>query len=369
MTERSFIAKREEDWKKIDRFITGGYRQGIFSRARQGGKVYSTEPQSGDGSPLDAAVSNALGGVLPTAKLQAEKPQDAVFQPAGWFPQAFRQLTGDLNTAKSNGFDPVLIERLNRLTLEGNQILYGSRAFSLKPIIHFLFGTFPQAFRSQWRSFGACFLIFFGLAIFTALACVRFPGFVYELMSPWEAAHLESMYNPESPYYLEPRKVSTDADMFGFYIYNNISIAFRTFAGGIFAGVGSLFFLAFNGIFIGAAAGHIINQGFYRTFFSFVIGHSAFELTAIILSAQAGLHLGYRLFITRGLSRGASLREAGKTALPLMSGSALMLVVAAVIEAFWSSRHEIPQVIRFIAGAAAILLVSGYFLFAGRSKE
>jgi len=333
LTERSFIAKREEDWKKIDRFITGGYRQGLFSGLRQGGK--------------DAAVSNALA----------------------WFPQAFRQLTGDLNTAKSNGFDPVLIERLNRLTLEGNQILYGSRSFSLKPLSRFLFRTFPQAFRSQWRSFGACFLIFFGLAVFTALACVRFPGFVYELMSPWEAAQLESMYNPESPYYLEPRKVSTDADMFGFYIYNNISIAFRTFAGGIFAGVGSLFMLAVNGIFMGAAAGHIINQGFYRTFFSFVIGHSPFELTAIILSAQAGLHLGYRLFITRGLSRGASLREAGKTALPLMSGSALMLVVAAVIEAFWSSRHEIPSGVRFTAGAAAILLVSGYFIFAGRKKE
>jgi hypothetical protein len=29
-----------------------------------GGKVYSTEPQSGEGSPLDAAVSIALAGVL-----------------------------------------------------------------------------------------------------------------------------------------------------------------------------------------------------------------------------------------------------------------------------------------------------------------
>jgi len=30
---------------------------------------------------MDAAVSNALAGVLPQVKLQAEKPQDAVFQP------------------------------------------------------------------------------------------------------------------------------------------------------------------------------------------------------------------------------------------------------------------------------------------------
>jgi len=328
MTEGNFTARREKDWKEMDRFITGGIRRGFFSKARRNMQERAT-----------------------------------------WFPQAFRQLTGDLNTARSNGFDPQLIERLNRMTLEGNQLLYGSGAFSVKPFFGFLFRTFPRAVRSRWRSLGVCFLIFFGLAIFTALVCIRFPGFVYELMSPWEASSLESMYDPDNPYFLKPRKVSTDADMFGFYIYNNISIAFRTFAGGLFAGVGSILFLAFNGIFVGAAAGHIINQGFYRTFFSFVIGHSAFELTAIILSAQAGLHLGYSLFITRGRSRGAALRDAGSTALPLIGGSALMLVIAAVIEAFWSSRHEIPQNIRLAAGAAAILLVSCYFIFAGRSGE
>jgi uncharacterized membrane protein SpoIIM required for sporulation len=328
MTEGNFTARREKDWKEMGRFITGGIRRGIFSKTRQ-----------------------------------------SMQEKAAWFPQAFRQLTGDLNTARSNGFDPQLIERLNRLTLEGNQLLYDSRTFSLKPLFRFVFRTFPRAVRSRWRSFGACFLIFFGLAVFTALVCIRFPGFVYELMSPWTASNLEAMYDPDNAYFLKPRKISTDADMFGYYIYNNVSIAFMTFAGGLFAGVGSLFFLAFNGIFLGAATGHIISQGFYRTFFSFVIGHSAFELTAILFSAQAGLHLGYSLFITRGRSRGAALREAGKTALPLISGSALMLVIAAIIEAFWSSRHEIPQSVRFAAGAAVMLMVICYFVFAGRSGE
>jgi uncharacterized membrane protein SpoIIM required for sporulation len=157
--------------------------------------------------------------------------------------------------------------------------------------------------------------------------------------------------------------------MFGFYIYNNISIAFMTFAGGLFLGVGSLFILAANGIFLGAAAGHIINVGYYQTFFSFVIGHSAFELTAIVISAQAGLYLGYRLFVPQGLSRGAALRKAGKTVLPLISGSAIMLVIAAIVEAFWSSRHEIPQFVRLVIGMILIVLVSYYFIFAGRSHS
>jgi uncharacterized membrane protein SpoIIM required for sporulation len=316
VTQGSFTGRREEDWKELERIIAGG------------------------------------------PALLKEK--------TAWFPQAFRKLTGDLNTARSNGFDPSLIDRLNRLTMEGNHLLYDREPFSPRVFSAFILETFPRAVRTRWRSFWACFLIFYGLALFSACICIRFPDFVFQLMSGRETAGLESMYDPGGPYYLKPREVKTDADMFGYYIYNNIGIAFRIFGGGLLAGIGSILLLGFNGIFIGAAAAHIINRGFQDTFFSFVIGHSPFELTGIILSAQGGLMLGYRLFVTRGLTRGESLREAGRTALPIIAGSALMLVIAAAIEAFWSSRHEIPQGIRYGTGAALIVLVILYFTCAGR---
>jgi uncharacterized membrane protein SpoIIM required for sporulation len=176
------------------------------------------------------------------------------------------------------------------------------------------------------------------------------------------------MYDPQSSHFLKPRDVTGDADMFGFYIYNNISIAFRTFAGGMLGGVGSLLFLAYNAIALGVSAGHIINLGFGSTFFPFIIGHSSFELTAIILSAQAGLLLGYRFFVPQGLSRGASLRRAGRESLPIVSGAALLLVIAATIEAFWSSRHLMGANIRYMAGALGWTLLILYFALAGRAK-
>ncbi|MDR2050036.1 MAG: stage II sporulation protein M [Treponema sp.] len=318
MTQQAFVKRREKDWKELEGIIAGGRKE--------------------------------------------------LRKKAAWFPQAFRELNGDLNTARSHGFDPSLIEKLNRLTLEGSQLLYGREPFSLKKAYAFIFRTFPKAVRSQWRSFAACSLIFYGLAVFTLFVCVRFPAFTFDIMSRWEASSLESMYDPESDYYLEPREISTDADMFGYYIFNNVSIAFRNFSGGLVVGIGSLLSLAFNGIFLGAAAAHIINKGFQDTFFSFIIGHSGFELTALVLSAQAGLHLGYRFFITKGLTRGESLREAGKTSLPIIAGSTIMLVIAAAIEAFWSSRHELVPEIRYGAGFFFIILLTVYFLFAGRTK-
>jgi uncharacterized membrane protein SpoIIM required for sporulation len=191
---------------------------------------------------------------------------------------------------------------------------------------------------------------------------------VYQLLGEYTVSGFENMYDPESEQFLQPREVSTDADMFGYYIYNNISIAFRTFAGGIIAGVGSLVSLCFNAVFFGTMTGHVINVGFGETFFSFVIGHGSFELTAIVLSAQAGLLLGYRFFVTKGLSRAASLKQAGKTALPIIAGATLMLVVAAAIEAFWSSRHELPVNLRYGAGVAGWILLALYFAFAGRRR-
>jgi uncharacterized membrane protein SpoIIM required for sporulation len=286
---------------------------------------------------------------------------------AGRFPQDFREVSQDLNTARAHGFDPALIERLNRMVLEGHQRLYDHHDFSLKPLLLFIARTFPRQLRSQWRGIGAAFLIFYGLALFFSLLCVRFPDMAYQILGR-QVESIETMYNPQSSHFLKPREVTGDADMFGFYIYNNISIAFRTFAGGILGGVGSLFFLAYNAVVLGVAAGHIINMGFGETFFPFIIGHGSFELTAIIFSAQSGLLLGYRFFVTRGLSRGASLRRAGKESLPIITGAALLLVIAAAVEAFWSSRHLMGVTIRYVVGALGWVLLLLYFLLAGRSN-
>jgi len=287
---------------------------------------------------------------------------------SSWFPLGYRELTQDLNTARAHGFDPSIIERLNSLVQDGSRILYTRRSWSLKQTADFVFRVFPRTVRSQWRSLAASLLIFYGLGFFFGFICIRNPSFVYRLLGEDTIIGLEQMYDPSSSHFLTPRDVSSDADMFGFYIYNNISIAFRTFAGGILAGFGSLVILCFNGVFLGAAVAHIINSGYAETFFPFVIGHGSFELNAIVLSAQGGLLLGYRLFFTRGFSRSASLRNAGKTALPIIAGAACMLFVAACIEAFWSSRHELPSFIRYGTGFAGWVLVILYFAFAGRRK-
>jgi len=284
------------------------------------------------------------------------------------FIHSFREITQDLNTAKACGFDPSIIERLNNLVNEGNQILYKQHTWPIKNAVNFIIKTFPQKVRSQWRGILAIMLLFYGLGIFFYILCIRFPGITEEIFSKGHLAELENMYNPESSNYLKPRDVSGDANMFGYYIYNNISIAFQAFASGIIAGVGSIFILCLNGISMGIIFGHLTNAGFANNLYAFVIAHSSFELTAIVFSGYAGLLMGYRFFVTKGLSRTASIKKAGQDALPIIAGSTIMLVIAAAIEAFWSSKHQFPFEFRIGAGISLWVLLLIYFLFAGRNN-
>jgi hypothetical protein len=54
--------------------------------------------------------------------------------------------------------------------------------------------------------------------------------------------------------------------------------------------------------------------------------------------------------------------------MPIIAGAACMLVIAACVEAFWSSRFTTPLQLRYGAGTAGWVLLAVYFIFAGRNK-
>ena len=146
----------------------------------------------------------------------------------------------------------------------------------------------------------------------------------------------------------------------------NVNVAFQCFAGGLFAGVGSLFFLAFNGALGGAVAGYLTEKGLATTFYSFVVTHAAFELTAIVLSGAAGLRIGHALLAPGRLKRLQSLVAAAKESAVIIYGVAAMLLVAAAIEAFWSSATWIPLPMKYGVAATCWVAVLAYLTLQGR---
>jgi uncharacterized membrane protein SpoIIM required for sporulation len=125
----------------------------------------------------------------------------------------------------------------------------------------------------------------------------------------------------------------------------------------------------YNGALIGAVSGHLTNVGFTTPFFTFVIGHGSFELTAIVLAGAAGLKIGYALLVPGQLTRLQALQQSAQGAIELVYGVILMLLIAAFIEAFWSSNNLFAPWQKYTVGALLWALVLGYLLSSGRRWE
>lgn len=282
------------------------------------------------------------------------------------FPRDYRAICHDLAIARQRQFDAHLVDRLNTMALCGHQHIYEPPRGSWRRFLLFAVRGFPAAVRAEAPIVLLAALLFYGPALaLTGLIQIH-PDLAYSVLDTETAAEIEAMYNPSSAHHLRPRADETDVAMFGFYIQNNVSIGLRTFATGVFFGLGSLFTLLFNALFLGAVAGHLLQVGFSTPFTSFVVGHSALELQAVVLSAAAGLRLGWPLVAPGPWSRKDALKRSALQAVPLVYGSVALFLIAAVIEAFWSANTLVPPTVKYGVGAGLWGCVLLYFLFAGR---
>lgn len=283
-------------------------------------------------------------------------------------PSVYRQICHHLALSRSRLYSHILIERLNQLVLKGHQTLYTHRPYFLRSIASYFAGEFPALVRKEWKLVAlsaALFLIPFLAALITIQ---YYPDMVYMLLDEGMVNDIESMYEPNGGPLGRERASDTDVYMFGFYIKHNTGIDFQIFSGGMLYGIGTIFFLIFNGLYIGAVAGHLTHVGYIDTFWGFVVGHSSFELIAMVFAGAAGFKLAQALVSPGRKTRVRALVDNGQIAVQLLYGTATMTIMAAFIEAFWSSTAEMPLMIKYSVGLSLWVLVIAYFIFMGRRR-
>ncbi len=303
-------------------------------------------------------------------KIMALKPE-LIYQAD--FPTLYRDVCQHLSLAQSRRYSPYLIRRLSVLVEQAHQLFYHPKHIyghhALSGLWQFFSQTFPQTIRHELKWIVLSSTFFF-LPLFLMIGIIQiWPEFVFSIIDPISVLTMEQMYDPQAAHIGRERGSDSDTQMFGFYIFNNTGIGFRTFATGLLLGIGSIFTLLFNGLYIGAIAGHLTHIGFAHTFWSFVLGHSAMELMAIALSGAAGLKLGFSLLMPGRKSRYQALLDTAKISVKIMAGAMIMFFIAAFIEAFWSSSQSIPINIKYIVGISLWVVLFSYFIFAGHIKD
>jgi uncharacterized membrane protein SpoIIM required for sporulation len=275
-------------------------------------------------------------------------------------PACYRRLCQQLALARRRGYSAPLLDRLQALMQRGHAVLYRAPPPRWHRAAEFLVAGFPQLVRSQAGCMWASLLLFAVPLVGVFVLLQLRPELVHQLLDPRQIAEIETMFDPADPRQALGRDSGSDWQMFGHYIMNNISIGLRTFAGGLLAGVGTILVLLANGLNIGAVAGHLQAIGHADPFWRFVAGHAPLELTAIVIAGGAGLRLGVDLVAPGRRRRRDALVHAGRIGARLCLGVAVMLLLAAFVEAFWSSTQSIPAGIKYGVSALLWTLVLGW---------
>ncbi|HEY9858560.1 MAG TPA: stage II sporulation protein M [Candidatus Obscuribacterales bacterium] len=311
MNIQRWIARREPNWKRLDALLKQVEKRGLKS--------------------------------LPAAEIKE-------------LASLYRSVSADLARARTNQGGAALAQDLQTLTSRGyTQIYQGSRRQEWQAALNFYRWEFPALVQETWGYIAlatACFLTGALVAWWFAWQDPTFlsllvPGELITKVRDKGELWMGSIVGIEP---LASTQIMT----------NNLSVSFGAIAGGMTAGVYTLFLLVFNGLSIGAVATLVGQNNLAYPFWAFVFPHGSLELPAIFLAGGAGLLIARGLLFPGKYRRADALRLYGTKAAQLTYGIVPMLIIAGIIEGFFSPSPVIPSAFKYFAGMGIFTLLLMY---------
>ena len=269
--------------------------------------------------------------------------------------------------------EPNLVHSLESLLTRAYAELQTGRSRSDKlSLRRWLFYTFPQTFRQHSRFFMAALL----LTIFGALfggAAVAFDPDAKAAIAPFP--HL--LQNPaervkEEESRTNPLLASSKSRFSAALITNNTKVSILALALGVTWGIGTLILLFYNGVVLGAVIFDYVRAGQSVFLMGWLLPHGVIEIPAILIAGQAGLLLGQALIGWNSKENiNQRLRSVTASLVTLISGAALLLIWAGIVEAFFSQYHEpiLPYQFKIVFGLVELIALLMFLVFAGSRAQ
>lgn len=283
------------------------------------------------------------------------------------FGRLYRGMTADLARARTYGAPASVLRSLERWAGAGHNLLYRVTGESIVSVRRWIASGFPAAVRTHRRPILLAVLLFFG-PMGISFGLVRSDPVLARYMT--SSAMLERAESTpggdiDAEYVDIPGTLMPLASTS--LITNNVQVALLAFAGGVLAGSLTVLLLVINGVHLGTVLGLYANEGLLGVILAFVFPHGFMELTAICLAGGAGLWLGSAVLMPGRRTRRGALQARSREALSVLAGVVGMLVVAGVVEGFYSP-SGLPAVAKFAFGSATAVLLAVYFAVGGKRK-
>lgn len=282
------------------------------------------------------------------------------------FAATYRATAADLARARTYRAAWPLVFSLERWVGAGHNLLYRPTQRSWGALWRWLRHGFPALVRARRRYVAVAAAFLFLPAIGTFAAVRHDPMLARQLLpaSMIDRATTANQRARQGGGYVDVPNVFRPVMSSGI-VANNVQVTFLAFAGGILAGLGTIFLLLVNGVSIGAVAGLFQNQGAAAMLWEFVAPHGVIELSAVCIAGGAGLLLGSAFVFPGRKRRLDALADRAREAVSLLAGTTLLLGLAALLEGFVSPAH-IPAGAKFGIAAVVAVAVLAYLLAAGR---
>jgi uncharacterized membrane protein SpoIIM required for sporulation len=276
----------------------------------------------------------------------------------------YRRTSSDLAIARAESRDPRLINYLNSLVIRAHGQIYRADAQGGRRISAFFTRELPRTFRRTWKYTFLSFMVFSVFATFSFIATYADPEFS-ELVGV-HPIFRERFIETKTPWW-EGLNENNQAGATGIMTHN-IQVTIYTFAFGAAFGIGTLFYLAYNGANIASVTALTYKAGFGNDLVTFMVGHGVVELSCIFIAGGAGLLIGSAMVMPGNLSRADALKKNGMEAVRLMLGVALFLCVAGTIEGFISP-SLIDARIKISIGVITGIALYSYLLLVGHGPD
>ena len=277
----------------------------------------------------------------------------------------YRQAASDLALAQRDFPGQKVTRYLNGLVARAHAVLYRGEPMRAETLRVFFARTFPQIYRQLLPYTLTAFLVFLIPAIIAFIAVLRNPDAITIFLGEGVQDLVQQVEKGKMWTEIAPAVRSAASTAI---LTNNIQVMFLTFAGGVTAGLLTLYVLFTNGLQLGALFGLLQTHGMSTDLAEFIVAHGVIELSVIFLSGGIGLYIGDGL-LRPGLQRRRDVLVArARTGVQAILGSIPLLVVAGLIEGFISP-SSLPWWIKAAVGAGTGVLLYGYWLGKARRND
>lgn len=268
----------------------------------------------------------------------------------------YRSTAADLARARTHQVGNRIVQHLQTITTRSySQIYQGSRRQEWRSVLTFYRWGFPAAVQQAKGYILLSIVLLVGAALVSYGLAWRDPTFL-ALIVP---AELISQVRDRQELWtgsivgVEPFASTS-------IMINNIQVSFAAVAGGVFAGLGTVYLLLMNGMLLGAIGALVGQYNLAYPFWAFVFPHGALELPAIFFAAAAGLLIAKAILFPEQYRRVDALKQYGQQAAQLLFGVVPMLVFAGTIEGFFSPNPSIPNLLKYVVGIGLFTMLLAY---------